>query len=45
MFWLYREHNVLPSTFYALGEGEKIILHAFMTREVENIKEREKNNG
>lgn len=38
MFWLYREHHVMPSTFYEMGEGEKKILHSFMKREVEDIK-------
>ena len=42
MFWLYREHHVMPSAFYEMGEGEKKILHAFMKRECEDIKELEK---
>lgn len=37
MYWLYREHNVLPSTVYQMGEGEKLILHAFMKRELEDM--------
>ena len=41
MFWVYREHHILPSTYYNLGEGEKKILHAFMVREVEDRSERQ----
>jgi hypothetical protein len=38
MYWLYREHNILPSRYYAMGEGEKLILRAFMLRELEDMK-------
>ena len=40
MYWLYREHHIMPSTFYEMGEGEKMILHAFMRREIEDIQKR-----
>ena len=37
MFWLYREHHIRPIDFYEMGEGEKIILKAFMLREIDDI--------
>ena len=37
MYWCYREHNITPSQFYEMGEGEKLILHAFMRHEIEDI--------
>ena len=38
MYWLFREHNITPSQFYNMGEGEKRILRVFMIQEVEDIK-------
>lgn len=33
MYLLFREHNITPSEFYKMGEGEKRILHAFISQE------------
>lgn len=38
MYWLYREHHITPSQFYAMGEGEKRILKVFMIKEIDEIK-------
>jgi len=35
MFWLFREHHVLPGTYYRLPEGEKLLIRAFFTHEME----------
>lgn len=36
MYLLFRYHNFLPSAVYWLPYGEKKILHAFVSKEVED---------
>lgn len=35
MFWHYVRHNLRPSEYYKAGQGERIILRAFMLKEIE----------
>lgn len=35
MYWHYVRHNVRPSEWVKMGQGEKIILRAFMLQEIE----------
>lgn len=35
MYWHYVRHNVWPSEWAKMGQGEKIILRAFMLQEIE----------
>jgi hypothetical protein len=30
MFYIFREHNILPGQFYAMPTGEKLLLRAFV---------------
>lgn len=38
MYALYKLHNWKPSDYYDLGYGEKIVVRAFLKREVEDMK-------
>ena len=38
MFWHYVRHNLRPSDYYEAGTGERIILRAFMLKEIEEEK-------
>lgn len=35
MYWHYVRHGVRPSEWFEMGEGERIILRAFMLQEIE----------
>lgn len=35
MYWHYVRHGVRPSEWLEMGEGERIILRAFMLQEIE----------
>ena len=37
MYWLYHKHHVLPSSYYRMGDGERIIVRAFFEREIEDM--------
>nr|DAE71567.1 MAG TPA: hypothetical protein [Caudoviricetes sp.]DAK86479.1 MAG TPA: hypothetical protein [Caudoviricetes sp.]DAR50073.1 MAG TPA: hypothetical protein [Caudoviricetes sp.]DAW15271.1 MAG TPA: hypothetical protein [Caudoviricetes sp.] len=39
MFWHYARHNLKPSEWYAMMPGERLILRAFMLKEIEQEKE------
>ena len=39
MYLLFRYHDILPSRYYSMGLGEKMILRAFMHFEVEERNE------
>lgn len=39
MFWHYVRHNLKPSEWYAMMPGERLILRAFMLKEIEQEKE------
>lgn len=39
MYWMYKKHDVLPSVFYEMGPGERVICRAFMMKEIEDQKE------
>lgn len=39
MYYHYVNHGLKPSDYYAMGQGEQIILRAFMLKEVEERKE------
>lgn len=41
MYWCFREHNIMPSTYWNMGEGEKRIIRAFIVKEIEDRKPRE----
>lgn len=40
MFFLFKEHHILPSNFIKLGYNEKLILAAFAEKEVELNKDK-----
>jgi len=42
MFWHYVRHNLRPSDYYATGPGERIVLRAFMLKEIEEEKRMKK---
>lgn len=35
MYFLYRYHHMLPSTYFTLPIGEKIVVNAFVSYEIE----------
>lgn len=35
MYWNYVMHGVKPSEWYAMGPGERVVLRAFMLKEIE----------
>lgn len=39
MFWLLREHHILPGDYYRLPEGDKTILKGFFAYEMERRSE------
>lgn len=46
MYLLFREKNWKPSDYFDLPTGEKIVVKAFLSQEVEErLKEQEKNKG
>ncbi|MGL5243683.1 MAG: hypothetical protein ACRC7R_00710 [Sarcina sp.] len=38
MYYLFKYKNITPSVFFAMKTGEKNILHAFVTQEIEDSK-------
>jgi len=42
LYWIYKNHHVLPSVFFSLSENEQIILRGFFLKEVEETKEEAK---
>jgi hypothetical protein len=44
MFYIFREHNILPGQFYAMPTGEKLLLRAFVNelldRQIKNPSQR-----
>lgn len=42
MFWHYVRHNLRPSEYHKAGTGERIILRAFMLKEIEEEKKLQK---
>lgn len=42
MFWHYVRHNLRPSEYHEAGAGERIILRAFMLKEIEEEKKLQK---
>ena len=46
MYFLYRYHHVMPSTYFTMPIGEKIIVNAFVSNEIEKrIEEAESLKG
>jgi len=46
MYFLYRYHHMLPSTYFKLPIGEKIVVNAFVSYEIEKrIEESESLKG
>lgn len=46
MYFLYRYHHILPSTYFTLPIGEKIVVNAFVSYEIEKrIEESESLKG
>ncbi len=46
MYFLYRYHHMLPSTYFTLPIGEKIVVNAFVSYEIEKrIEESESLKG
>ena len=39
MYYSYTRHNISPSVFFKMGEGERIIMRAFMLKEIEENEE------
>lgn len=35
MYWHYVRHGVKPSEWYEMGPGERVVLRAFMLKEIE----------
>lgn len=42
MYHLFKYHNIMPSTFHSMGEGEKLIVKSFMDFEIDQIIEENK---
>ncbi|MDD6127433.1 MAG: hypothetical protein PUB60_04715 [Veillonellaceae bacterium] len=38
MYFMFVRHGILPSAFYKMSHGEKVILRAFMLQEIEEDK-------
>lgn len=36
MYWHYVRHGVKPSEWFAMGPGERVVLRAFMLKEIED---------
>lgn len=46
MYFLYRYHHIMPSTYYSMSTGEKLIVNAFVSYEIEKrIEEAESLKG
>lgn len=46
MYFLYRYHHIMPSTYYSMSTGEKLIINAFVSYEIEKrIEEAERLKG
>lgn len=43
-FYLFANHHMKPSDVFKMGNGEKIILHAFMSEEIRLYEEARKQN-
>jgi len=41
MYWCFREHNITPSQYWNMGDGEKRIIRVFMIQEIEDRKQRD----
>ena len=42
-YYMYVNHDVMPSEFHKMGHGERIVLRAFMMQEIKDRKEANKN--
>lgn len=42
MYYLFKEKDILPGTYYNLSEGEKVVISAFIGYDLEG---RERNKG
>lgn len=38
MYFMFVRHGILPSAFYKMPRGERIVLRAFMLQEIEEEK-------
>ena len=46
MYFLYRYHHIMPSTYYSMSTGEKLIVNAFVSFEIQKrIEEAERLKG
>lgn len=46
MYFLYRYHHIMPNTYYSMSTGEKLIVNAFVSFEIEKrIEEAERLKG
>lgn len=46
MYFLYRYHHIMPSTYYSMSTGEKLVVNAFVSYEIEKrIEEAERLKG
>ncbi|WP_163249918.1 hypothetical protein [Clostridium niameyense] len=43
MYYLFKYKNVTPSSFSMMKMGEKKILHAFVTQEIEDARKEQEN--
>lgn len=39
MYWLFREHHMMPGEYYRLPEGDKVVIRAFFSFEMEKRRE------
>ena len=39
---MYINHDVMPSEFYKMGHGERVVLRAFMLQEIKDREEAKK---
>lgn len=42
MYWHYIRHGLRPSEYYSMNPGEKVVLRAFMLKEIESENEQRK---
>lgn len=45
MYYLFKYKNIMPSTYYNMGFGEKTIIRAFIKQESEEFYKASKNKG
>lgn len=38
-YLLFRDHNILPSSYYSIGQNERTMLRAFIKKECEEREE------